>query len=214
VNIVVDDKGIERRISAERLSRSMAKELAVEIAVEQSDYAQQRAEDDALIRYCRLSIDQIARLRAVRYTDKQRALQIAGRTAALLMLGEVCWLAADGDIQCGVMPDDEAGAQQSNIALAVGGIVADELLSSTPMPLAAVRGCTQLRYLDQCQQPRDSPAELFDCFRRYYAEQFLPHTAAIAALAEELHRTNLTCYDLAQFGTSWNLRARLIAKAA
>lgn len=211
---MVDDKDIERRLSAERLSRSMAKELAAEIAIEHSDYAQQRAEDDALIRYCRLSVDQIARLRAVRYTDKQLSLQIAGRTTALLMLGEACWLAVDGDIQCGVMPDDEAGAQQSNIALAVGGIVADELISSTMMPLAAVRGCPQLRYLDQCQQPRGSPSELFDCFRRYYAEQFLPHTAAIAALAEELHRTTMTPHDLAQFGASWNLRARLIAKAA
>ena len=199
---------------APRLARLMAKELAATFNVERSELAQQRAEDDALSRYCRLSQDEIVRLRALPFTTKQRALQIAGRVVAVLMLGDTCWLAADGDVQTGIMPDDVAGAQQSNIALAIGGIVADELVANTAFRVAAVRGRATLSYLDLCEPARVAPSAVFDCFRRYYAEQFLPHTAAIAALAGDLCRTQLTSQDFAEFSRRWNLQYRLTARAA
>ena len=130
------------------------------------------------------------------------------------MLGETCWLAMDGDAQTGVMPDDALGAQQSNIALALGGIVADELVANTRFSLAAVRGRAALSYLDQCEPARGAPSALFDCFRRYYAEEFLPHTDAIAALAGVLCRTQPTSHDFVEFSKQWNLQWRLTAKAA
>ncbi|MGH6611674.1 MAG: hypothetical protein ACRECQ_15630 [Burkholderiaceae bacterium] len=192
----------------------MARELAASFASERHELAQQDVEDDALVRYCRVPTREITRLRAVPYSAKQRALQIAGRFAALLMLGDTCWLAADGDAQSGVMPEDEAGAQQSNIALAVGGIVADELIACTPLRLAAVRGRAQLLYLDLCEPSPGTPSQLFDCFRRYYAEQFLPHTPAITTLASELCRATPTSNELTQFSKRWDLRAQLKARAA
>ena len=204
----------EAKTFAPRLARLMARELAATRSAEHAEHERQQAEDEALMRYCRLSPAEIARLRALPCTEKQRALQIAGRVTAVLMLGDTCWLACDGDAQTGVMPDDAAGVQQSNIALAVGGIVADELIANTPLRVAAVRGRAMLSYLDQCDPARGAPSALFDCFRRYYAEQFLPHTAAITALASELCRTPMSSQDFAEFSRCWNLQARLTARAA
>ena len=57
---------------APRLARLMAKELAATFNAERSELAQRLAEDEALIRYCRLPQAEIVRLRALPYTKKQR----------------------------------------------------------------------------------------------------------------------------------------------